>query len=320
MKNNFTRRKFIQTAGITATAAMLPSIDGVTGNPGANISDEKPGELPKRRLGRTNRMVSCIGFGAGSRYCNWVAEDEGRLQQHIDYAIKLGITYFDSARSYGNGLAEERYGKYLTPKYRSQIFLNSKTQERSYDGVMKEIEISLKTLNTDYLDLYCMHGIDMVEDVDTLLSPSGGYKAFLKLKNEGVIKNIGFSFHKWNEASRKSFNEFDIDAILCVINAARHNGNEDGLLPLAAKRDIGIIAIKVMGQNALIGNLSGDDLLRYALSLPISVANVGIDGFSPLASCVAVGKEPILSEKEAEKLHKKLNFDPGITRVPYFVG
>jgi|WetSurMetagenome_2_1015567.scaffolds.fasta_scaffold00169_15 uncharacterized protein len=319
MKNQFTRRKFIQTAAISTTAAMLPTIAGASSKPTGDFSGSKSEELPKRRLGRTNRMVSCIGFGAGSRYCNWVA-DEGTLQNHIDYAIRLGITYFDSARSYGNGLAEERYGKYLTPKYRKQIFLNSKSQERTYDGVMKEIEISLKTLKTDYLDLYCMHGIDNVEDVDTLLGPAGGYKAFLKLKNEGVVKNIGFSFHKWNEASQKSFKEFDIDAILCVINAAKFNGNEDGLLPLAAKRDVGIIAIKIMGQNALIGNLSGDDLLRFALSLPVSVANVGIDGFAPLESCVEVGKEPLLSQSEAEKLHVKLNFDPKVTRLPYFVG
>lgn len=317
MKTNFTRRKFLKATAISATAAMLPSFAE-----GASVSgkkEEKPAELPKRRLGRTNRMVSCIGFGAGSRYCNWVA-DEATLQKHIDHAIRLGITYFDAARSYGNGLAEERYGKYLIPKYRDKIFLNSKSSQRTYDGVMKDIETSLKALNTNYLDLYCMHGIDKLEDVDTLLGSAGGYKAFLKLKNEGVVRNIGFSFHKWNEASQKSFKEFDIDAILCVINASKYNGSEDGLLPLAEKRDVGIIAIKVMGQNALIGNVSGDDLLRYALSLPIAVANVGMDGFSPLESCVAVGKEQMISEAEAEKIHQKLNFDPKVTRLPYFVG
>jgi aryl-alcohol dehydrogenase-like predicted oxidoreductase len=317
MKTNFTRRKFLQTAAVSATAAMLPSVTDASALPVGEKAGGIMDEMPKRRLGRTNRMVSCLGFGAGSRYCNWVADD-AMLQKHIDYAIQLGITYFDSARSYGNGVAEERYGKFLTPKYRKQIFLNSKTTQRTYDGVMKEIDISLKTLKTDYLDLYCMHSIDKVEDVDTLLSSSGGYKAFLKLKNEGVIKNIGFSFHKWNDASQKSFKEFDIDAILCVINAARSNGNEDGLLPLAIKRDVGVIAIKIMGQNALIGNVTGDDLLRYALSLPISVANVGIDGFAPLESCVSVGKEPLLSEKEAAKIKLKLNFDPKVTRLPYF--
>jgi uncharacterized protein len=319
MKTPFTRRKFLQTAAISTTAVMLPSLKAAP-LPDSDYQDVMAGDLPKRRLGRTNRMVSCIGFGGGSRYCNWYVDEDYLLQKHIDYAIKLGITYFDSARGYGNGLTEERYGQYLTPKYRGQIFLNSKTQQRTYDGVMKEIEISLKTLKTDYLDLYCMHAIDKVEDVNVLSGSAGGYKAFLKLKNEGVVKNIGFSFHKWNEASQKAFHEFDIDAILCVINAAKYNGNEEGLLPLAAKRDIGIIAIKIMGQNALIGNVSGDDLLRYALSLPISVANVGMDGFSPLDACVGVAKETVISEEEANKIVLKLNFDPKVTRLPYFTG
>ena len=320
MKNIFSRRNFLQTVAVSGTAAMIPGYAKASVKPtegGTKILSE---ELPKRRLGRTNKMLPCIGFGAGSRYCNWVA-NEATLQNHIDYAIKLGITYFDAARAYGDGKTEERYGKYLTPKYRDQIFLNSKTLQRTYDGVMKEIEISLKTLKTNYLDLYCMHGIDTMDQIDALLdSASGGYKAFLKLKNDGVVKNIGFSFHKWNDASQKAFQELDIDAVMCVINAAEYNGNEKGLIPLALKRDVGIIAIKIMGQNALLGNVSGNDLLRYALSLPISIANVGMDGFASLDSCVGVGKEPVISKAEAEEIHLKLNFDPKAIRLPYFAG
>jgi hypothetical protein len=105
-----------------------------------------------------------------------------------------------------------------------------------------------------------------------------------------------------------------------VCYAARFNGNEDNLIPQALKRDLGIIAIKIMGQNALIGNVTGDDLLRYGLSLPISVANVGMDGFAPLESCVEVAKEPLLSSSEAEKIRARLNFDPNVTKLPYFVG
>ncbi len=316
MKSHYTRRKFLKTAAASAPAVILP-LTGSCSTASGRVAGSD--ELPLRRLGRTNRTISCIGFGAGSRYCNWVATNE-ILQKHIDHAIKLGITYFDAARSYGNGLAEERYGKFLTPKYRNRIFLNSKTGERTYDGVLRDIERSLTSLKTDYLDLYCMHAIDKTEDFETLAGPEGGYKAFLKLKDEGVVKNIGFSFHKWNEASQKSFREFDIDAVMCVINASRYNGNEDGLLPLVSERDIGIIAIKVMGQNALIGNVSGDDLLRYVLSLPVSVANVGMDGFSPLESCVEVGREPLISETKAAEIEKKLDFDPDITRLPYFTG
>ena len=128
MKTKVTRRKFLQAAAVTTGAAMLPA---VACSPKGDKQGVKLTELPQRRLGRTNRMVSCIGFGAGSRYCNWVAEDEGAHQKYIDYAIKLGITYFDCARAYGKGIAEERYGEFLTPKYRNMIFLNSKTQQRT---------------------------------------------------------------------------------------------------------------------------------------------------------------------------------------------
>lgn len=316
----------MQTAAISATAAMIPNIAGATPEGmvevPADTSNEAPASgLPQRRLGRTNRMVSCIGFGGGSRYCNWVT-DERQHQMLIDYAIKLGITYWDSAREYGNGICEERYGKYLTPKYRDKIFLNSKTEQRSYDGVMREIEISLKTLKTDHLDLYCMHGIDKLAQVDALLNPTtGGYKAFLKLKSEGTVKNIGFSYHKWNDASAKCFESFDIDAVLCPINASKFTGNEDNMLPIAKKRDIGVIAIKILGQNMLIGNVTGNDLIRYTLSLPgVSVANVGIDGWPALEATVGVAKEPLITKAQREKIHADLKFDITKVRLPYFIG
>ena len=316
MKTPFTRRRFLQTAAISSAAAMVPSLAGnAAAKKTASILPE--GQLPQRRLGRTNKMVSCLGFGGGSQWCNWPVKDD-LLQKHIDHAIELGITYFDTARSYGNGKSEERYGKFLTPKYRNRIFLNSKSGERTYDGVMKDIETTLGLLKTDHLDLYCMHAIDKIEDVDKLLAQGGGYKAFLKLRDEGVVKSIGFSYHKWNDASQKSLKEFDIDVVMCPINAARSNGNEDNLIPLAQKRDLGIIAIKVMGQNALIGSVSGDDLLRYAMTLPISVLNVGMDNFAALESCVEVSRQAVISEADAKKILQKLNFDPAITKLPYF--
>jgi len=87
-RKHFTRRKFLQTAAISSTAAMISSVRGVAAFPESNVPGVKSEALPERRLGRTNRMVSCIGFGGGSRYCNWVA-DEYTLQKHIDHAIKL---------------------------------------------------------------------------------------------------------------------------------------------------------------------------------------------------------------------------------------
>ena len=274
-------------------------------------------EMPKRRLGRTGIMVSCLGFGGGSRYA---MADERMSERLIDYAIALGVTYFDAARSYGKGVTEERYGRYLTPKYRNRIFLNSKSEAGTYDGVMKDLETSLKTLNTDHLDLYCMHGIDKMEQLDALLSPAGGYKAFRKLKDEGVVKNIGYSFHYWDAVAERAFASLDVDAILCPMNASRNDGNEKNLLPRALKRDVGVIAIKITGQNALIGKVTGGDLVRYALSLPISIANIGMDGLGTLEACAGIAREKAISKAEAEKIHQRLAFDPKVTRLPYYQG
>ena len=317
MKKKISRRDFISKSALGIGFVSINSKNGTN----ASTLKEISGEMSKRKLGRTGRMVSCIGFGGGSRYASWVP-NEGDAEKLIDYAIKLGITYFDAARSYGGGVTEKRYGRYLTPKYRNQIFLTSKTEMRTYDGVMEEIEISLKTLKTDYLDLYCMHGIDRIDQVKTLLSSSGGYKAFVKLKDEGGAQNIGFSYHKWNEASKESFEKFDVDAVLCPLNASRYSGNEENFLPLALERNVGVIAIKTTGQNALLGNgnVTGAELVRYALSLPISLASVGIDGYATLESCAEIGREPVISKEEAEKIHKKLDFNPKVIRLPYFQG
>ena len=315
MKQKISRRDFIGKSALSV-GAMGITVKDLKNPPSA---DKLSLGIPKRKLGRTGSLVSCIGFGGGGRFYRDVGL-ESIAEKLLDYAVKLGITYFDSARAYGGGKTEKRYGRYLTPKYRDKIFLNSKSQMRDYDGVMKDIEISLKTLKTDNLDLYCMHGIDTMEQVDTLLSPSGGYKAFLKIRDEGVAKNIGFSFHKWNEASKRAFENFDIDVVMCPLNASRQSGNEKYLLPLAQERNVSVIAIKTTGASALIGNIPGRDLIRYALSLPISVVNIGIEGFGTLESCVEIANERMISSEERDEIHRKLAFDPKIHRLPYFQG
>ncbi len=327
------RRGFIvksaMVAGFAGSTGILNAKEKNAGKEGAQKAEWKnasgpmsqEGGVPKRKLGRTGRMITVIGFGGGSRFADWVPDDTWESPRMlIDYAIRLGITYFDAARSYGRGRTEERYGKYLTPSYRDRIFLNSKTGQRTYDGVMKDIETSLTTMKTDYLDNYCMHAIDYVEDVDTLLGASGGYRAFQKLKDEGTVKAIGFSYHKWNEASQKAFREMDIDTVLCPLNAARASGSEDNMIPLAQERNIGVIAIKATGQNALIGNVTGAELVHYTLSMPVVAASVGMDGFATLESCVEVSKRPVLANEQMQDVERRLAFDPKKVKLPYFTG
>jgi len=141
--------------------------------------------MPTRVLGRTGRRVSRIGFGGGGPF--YLSPSERQAERLVRYAVQKGITYFDTAYSYGKeNSSEKRLGKYLTPEYRKKIFLVSKSRERSYDGVMKQFEESSKNLNTDYLDLYHMHALKTLEDVRTLAGRSGGFKAFRELKDAGA--------------------------------------------------------------------------------------------------------------------------------------
>ncbi len=309
MKNKISRRDFIQKSALGF---------GVVNAEGIKRTEfkAKSDELPKRKLGRTGRMVTCIGFGGGSRYWNWVPEEK-MAEKLIDHAIRLGINYFDNSISYGRQKSEIRYGKYLSPKYRNQVFLTSKTNRRTYDEVMADIETSLKNLQTDYLDCYFMHKLDTLEEVNTLSSTSGGYKAYLKLRDEKVVHNIGVTFHQWHEAAVEIMKRFDLDVIMTPLNAARDSGCEENLIPIGLERNIGLVAMKTTAQNALIGNVNGQDLLRYSLSLPIAVANVGMDGFATLESCVEIAKQPLITPEKRENIHKKLAYNPEIHKLPY---
>lgn len=320
MNNELSRRRFLTATGLTVGAA---SSTGFSASEGV-VSTTQKGELPKRRLGRTGRMVSRIGFGGGSRYINWIPQEKD-AEKMIRYAIQLGITYFDTARGYGeNQESEVRYGKYLTPLYRDRIFLASKTQDRTYDGVMRDIELSLQNLKTDYLDLYHMHGLSGMGDVEKLCAANGGLKAYRKLKEQGVVKSIGFSFHvDWNDGIREAVKRFDPDVVMCALNALRKgrlsgSGNEENLFPLARQRDIAVVAMKTTGQNSLIGQVSGRDLVHYALSLPeVTLANVGMDGYATLESCVEMAKAPSLSLAQRTLIQNKLGKDTGKDKLAY---
>ena len=104
---------------------------------------------------------------------------------------------------------------------------------------------------------------------------------------------------------------------MCVLNAAENSGSEKNFLQLASERNVGVVAMKVMGAGVLVGNVPGEDLLRYTLSLPISVAAVGMANFEILESCVKTAKAPVISEKEAEQIHKKLNYNRKTHKLPY---
>lgn len=229
------RRKFIETSAMS-----VPLISMFPANLSAITRETTKGKIEKRALGKTGEMLSMIGFGG-------IVVDKATTEQaasRVKEAIDHGINYFDVAPSYGN--AEEMLGPALEP-YRKDVFLACKTGERKKDGARRELEQSLKYLHTDHFDLYQLHAVTTLEDVDTIFGKGGAMETFVEAREEGKVKHLGFSAHSV-EAALALMEGFDFDTILFPFNfAAWYNGNfGPQVMEEAKKRGMGILALKAM--------------------------------------------------------------------------
>src|ERR1700755_646442 len=178
MKFRWSRREFLKS---TTAAVVLGATESV---PGASQSLSL---LPKRRLGKTGEMVSCIGFGSGTRFCS--IQDEDAAQALLQRAFALGINYFDTAGSYTRRplerLSEKRLGE-ISQKRRKEIFLATKIDTRDPDGAPRSAANSRKFLRTDYLDLIQIHSLSDLNDLDRIGGPDGVLAAVQRLKDQKV--------------------------------------------------------------------------------------------------------------------------------------
>lgn len=231
------RRRFLQTtSAATALLGCFPA--GFTG-----ISCERrKGMLEKRSLGRTGEKLSIIGFG-GIVVMDATPE---QASQRVRNAIEAGVNYFDVAPSYGD--AETKLGPALEP-FRSDVFLACKTMERGKDGAARELEASLRRLRTDHFDLYQLHAVTSLEEVEAIFGPNGAMETFVKAREAGTIRFIGFSAHSV-EAAMALMERFGFDTILFPINFATWYAGNFGPQVLARARDknMGILALKAMAR------------------------------------------------------------------------
>jgi len=199
--------------------------------------------LPKHKLGRTGREVSAIGLG-GLVFSNL---DQNGADKVIADSIAVGVNYFDVSPTYGT--SEITLGNALKP-HRENAFLACKTTCRDRKGSQLELENSLKRLQTDYFDLYQFHGIaDVEKDVNAMLGKNGAIETFLKARDAGIIRNIGFTAHS-KQAALAAIAAFDFDTMVFPINFVSHYKADTvtEVIAEAKKRDMGIIAIKAMAK------------------------------------------------------------------------
>ncbi len=208
-----------------------------------------------RTLGRTGERLSAVGFGGIV-----VDKMEHRdAEQWVDEALAAGINYFDVAPSYGD--AETRLGPALYGK-REGIFLACKTTERTRDGARRELEQSLENLRTDRFDLYQAHAMTTLDDVETFFGPNGAGETFLRAREEGKTRYLGFSAHT-EEAALAMMEQFDFDTILFPTNYVNWFAGGFGprVLERARKEGMGILALKAMARQKWP---EGADKSRYA--------------------------------------------------------
>lgn len=273
MKKHITRREFLEQT--TATMAAVPvAMQSLRAEGQATAA-----AIPRRPFGRTGATVPMLAFGCGSRFLMY--KDEAEAVRILNEAIDSGITYLDTAQDYGNGLSETRVGLVMKTR-RKDVFLATKIRPaaRTRDAAMREFEQSLKRLQTDRLDLVHLHSLGEADDLAKIEAPDGALKALYQLRDQKVTRFIGMSSHTNGEVMAAAIARHDLNAVQMAMNPSRALKFEELALPAAVKKGLGIICMKVAAQEKLVGTGAGrapmSSLIRYAWSLPISAAVVGM--------------------------------------------
>jgi uncharacterized protein len=306
MLKMISRREFVKTtaAGIAA-AVIVPSF-----NCSGTFSHFDPKGLPTRILGKTGVKVPRMAVGLGSR---WMGEqDDNKALEILEYALNNGLYYWDTAANYGNERisSEERIGRLLKTR-RQEVFLVTKVEERDADKAKESIERSLNRLQTDYIDLLHVHSIDSVEDAESLGNKGKVLEVLHQYRDQGIAKHIGFTGHATAEGMKRAAELYDFEAMMIALNhniTDRKENFEEYAVPFAAKKGLGVIAMKVIRPRETIEGLDPKDLIRYALSLEyFSVVNIGTDKMDVLKSNLElIGNFEPLPESRMEEIRLAL--------------
>ncbi len=294
----FNRRAFLKLGVAGATGAVLARLE-------AEAAEFKApaGRMPTRVLGKTGVTVGIMALGGYSGVVDFPTDD--LAVKFVHDCIDSGMNYLDTAPVYQHSddprSSERRYGKALV-KRRKEVFLNTKSMKRDPDEAMRDIETSLKLLQTDYLDSFQIHCIDpKQDDLNSFGKPHGIYTLIRKLKDQKVFRFIGITTHLDAAFLKQALEMYEFDTVLATFNPTKEcKPYEELVLPVAQKQNLGVVAMKIMGgatrydQTTLDGwpaklvgvegqgKAPADKLLRYALSLPIHTATNGVSSYAQL--------------------------------------
>lgn len=310
MNDIYSRRKFIKgtvgTGLLFAGAGLLPScsIFRMSGKGISPAYDAKG--LPTVLFGKTGVRVPRIVCGLGSRFCHLESDEEA--ERLLNYTLDNGLYYWDTAWAYDNTIgvppgrtkssrlvtSEVRLGPVVNAR-RNEIFLSTKVTSRDPDEAMRQIETSLKRLQTDHVDQLMIHDVQSMADVAKLSEKGNLIDILHRMKEQGLTRFIGYSGHTEAEAMKAMADRGDFDTMLMAMNHwnAANNPQKrfEMAVPAAKAKGMGVILMKVVRPKETITTLKPVDLIRYALSLKgPDVIVLGLDSMEVVKSNIEILK------------------------------
>jgi hypothetical protein len=323
--SDLNRRSFLGAAVSAGAALAANQQPGQTSKRELPYNPRTHKAMPTHNLGRTGYRVGILSLGGQATV--EIPGREAEAEAIINRAIDLGINYIDSAAGYGKGTSEKNIGAVIKTR-RKEVFVTSKTADRTYDGSMKLLDITLKNMQTDHLNLWQIHNLQTKAQLDQIFAPDGAMKALEKAKSEGMAMFVGVTGHYEPNVLLQAIDRFPFDTILMAINAAdRHYLSfQEHLLPTALARQMGTISMKVATRGRMLstwtppppdqqpanmrtplpGAITIEEALTYNLSLPVSTTIIGVDSVEQIEYNVALASRfTPMSEAEMRAIEKR---------------
>lgn len=290
-------------------------------------------KLPTRLLGKTGERVSILAFGSGQRF--YTTRNEDDAVRFVTQAVEAGITYFDTADSYARGRSEQLLGKGFEARGgRKGLFLATKISSRDGATVQATVERSLKNLQVEQVDLIHIHSLENEDDLARIEAKGGVLEALLKVREQKLTRFIGISSHDAPAAMKLALERHDFDCCQMALNAAMADmigttrpvtagdqSFEALALPVAQRKNVGVIAMKVFARDALSGQpeATARNLIYYALSLPVTTAVIGLPSVAHLEENIRLVKafQP-LPKAEMEQLARALSTRNKAALIEFF--
>ena len=273
-------------------------------------------EMPTRTLGRTGVQVSLIGLGGW--HLGFKSITDELAERMIRTAIDNGITFMDNCWDYNEGSSEVRMGNALRDGYRDRVFLMTKIDGRTKQDAAKQLDESLRRLQTDHIDLVQHHEILRFEDPHRIFDDKGANAALLEARDAGRIRFIGFTGHKdprihlyMLEVAKQ--NGFDFDTVQMPLNVmdAHYRSFEKMVLPELVKQNIGVLAMKTLANGTILesNTATAIECLHYAMNLPSSVVITGCENMKDLEQALTAARtfKPMTDEQVTALLDKTKN-------------